>query len=373
MMLLPRHVYRLEQFARLPVWPIWNGIGLWLLSQIAGTTIAAYWEDQITGRVGPNFYKYNETSPYIMLVHHCHSFSIVDPFRFLQRIVFPEGFPAHPHRGFVTITYFIDGGFVHRDSMGVRQTYGRIGESSHNQYNGKHTQWLITGKGLLHEEMFDLAPGMENNKMMVNSRQELFQIWLNVPAKNKMDTPRSLLLGGDDETPLVVIKNETTHEIISQTLVLAGTYQQKTSVAPLSSDLVLFHVTLQPSTIWEYTIPNSFATAFFYVRKGSLNCPSIVGSDETITIPAHYTSYLDVTGEIVRLQAGTDGADFMFLAGAPIDEPCVASGSMVMTSHREIEEAYRDYQNGYFGQPWDHKLPDSEWKDHVATNQKQIL
>ena len=67
------------------------------LDYVSGA-IAAKLEDAITGRVGPNFYQYRETSPWIMLVHHCHSFHAVDPLRYLQRTFFPEGFPAHPHR-----------------------------------------------------------------------------------------------------------------------------------------------------------------------------------------------------------------------------------------------------------------------------------
>jgi hypothetical protein len=102
-----RGIRRIEKFARLPVWPAWNGVLIWMIGKLFGNDIAAKLEDSITGRVGPNFYNYAETSPYIMLVHHCHSFHPLDPFRYIQRTFFPEGFPAHPHRGFITITYIL--------------------------------------------------------------------------------------------------------------------------------------------------------------------------------------------------------------------------------------------------------------------------
>ena len=339
----PRKIRRVEKFARLPVWPAWNGVFIWLVGKVLGYDAAARLENTITGRVCPNFYDYRETSPYIMLVHHCHSFSALDPLRYFQRTFFPEGFPAHPHRGFVTVTYILHGGFVHRDSQGVKQAYG-----AEARHKGKHTQWLVTGRGMLHEEMFDIEG--------LTSRQELFQIWLNVPAKYKLAEPRSFLLGGDEETPVV-------DDGTSKTLILAGSYQGRTAVAPALTDLVLFHVTLQPGATWTYNLPASHETAFLYVRQGSLS----TNDDKLIAV--HHTAYFETAGDGVEVTAdGTQGADFMFLAGAPIREPCVASGSMVMTSNREIEQAYADYQRGMMGQPWDHKLSDAEWAVHVKRN-----
>ena len=102
-----RGVRRMEKFARLPVWPAWNGALIFLVSRLLGNEIAAKLENAITGRVCPNFYAYGDTSPFIMLVHHCHTFNAVDPLRYFQRTFFPEGFPAHPHRGkqYDAITY----------------------------------------------------------------------------------------------------------------------------------------------------------------------------------------------------------------------------------------------------------------------------
>lgn len=222
---------------------------------------------------------------------------------------------------------------------------------------------------MLHEEMFDIG------KDDFNSRQELFQIWLNVPAQQKFDEPRSLLLGGEDETPTVV------QEDGSQTLVLAGSYQDKTAAAPLPSPLALFHVTLAPGASWTYDLPASFETAFLYLRKGSLTTATASSSSSNLdedtptmtTIPVHETAYFEATNDIIEVVASKDdGADFMFLAGVPLREPCVASGSMVMTSSREIEQAYADYQRGMFGVPWDHKLSDAEWKKHAEQHRPRL-
>jgi len=119
----PRRIESIERFARLPVWPVWNGVAIFVVSRLLGKDIAARLEDAIGGRVCPNFFNPPErTSPFIMLVHHRHSFAVWDPLRYIQRTFFPEGFPAHPHRGFITVTYFLRGGFLHRDSMGIKQT-----------------------------------------------------------------------------------------------------------------------------------------------------------------------------------------------------------------------------------------------------------
>lgn len=94
-----RSIARLEKFSRLPVWPVWNGVFIFIVSKLFGEETAAKLEDAIGGRVCPNFFQSEQTSPFIMLVHHRHSFAPWDPLRFLQRTFFPEGFPAHPHRG----------------------------------------------------------------------------------------------------------------------------------------------------------------------------------------------------------------------------------------------------------------------------------
>ncbi|GAX24906.1 hypothetical protein FisN_2Lh177 [Fistulifera solaris] len=360
--LTSRPVARVETFARLPVWPVVNGVVLWMIQQLFGTATAAAWEHRITGRVCPNFFVYQETSPFVMLVHHCHSFAAWDPIRYLQATFFPEGFPAHPHRGFVTVTYMLDGGFVHRDSVGVRQMYGNALQSGNHgvltDTEHKHTQWLHTGSGMLHEEMFD-------NKIRSwwkPTRQELYQLWLNVPISDKMNEPMTVLLGGPVETPLV---QDTT----SRTLVLAGNFAGTIAAAPIHSPLCILHVQIEPGGTWIYKNEEQhFETALLYVRKGNgLACA------ET-PISVHSVAYFaqGIQGRIVLQNTDRHTmVDFLFLAGDPLREPCVSSGSMVMSNSLEINQAYSDYQKGMLGVPWSHKLSDDEWKTHIQANPKR--
>jgi len=374
-----KSLVRVEKFARFPVWPAWNGAFIWLTSRILGNTVASQLEDKITGRVCPNFFESTaETSPFLLLVHHCHSFAIGDVGRYIQkRLIAPEGFPSHPHRGFVTLTYFLQGGFRHRDSMGVEQYYG----AKRQQKDFPHSQWLNTGAGLLHEEMFDLGPpplvnGLEQSKQKPATyawtdrefwwqRHELYQIWINLPANEKLGSPSIALLSDTHDTPVVT-------ENGAQVRVLAGRYQQEhVATTPISTDMLILHVTLDPGQKWTCPFPHGFETCFLYLRQGSLTCSNSNvrnenGIDDTL-IPPHHTAYFSGNGRSLELQAnnGNAAADFMLLAGVPILEPCVTQGSMVMNTKQEINQAYVDYQAGLFGQPWDHELSREEWKDHV--------
>lgn len=282
-----------------------------------------------------------------MLVHHRHSFAAWDPLRYIQRTFFPEGFPAHPHRGFVTVTYFLRGGFLHRDSAGVKQIYGA--EERHGE---KHTQYLMTGAGLLHEEMFDIKA---DNALGV-SGQELYQLWLNVPSKNKFDTPFSQLLGSEDETPTVVSQGAKGSV---ETIVIAGEFEGHKSSARTYSDVSIFHVTLAPGSrsTWNYSLPQTHRTALLYLRQGSL----IIDGEH---IGPHNTVYFDYFGNELMIES-EKGADFLFLSGEPLNEPVAAQGSMVMNSGREISQAYADYQAGKMGAPWNEKLTNDEWEKHV--------
>lgn len=334
--LSPRSIQRVEKFARLPVWPAWNGVLIFLIQRIFGEQVAAKLEDTIGGRVCPNFYTPEATSPFIMLVHHSHSFFGLDPLRYLQKTFFAEGFPSHPHRGFVTVTYILKGGFSHRDSLGIKQIYG-----AEERHGGKHTQWLTTGAGMLHEEMFDIKG--------LWSRQELYQLWLNLPASEKLCSPKVDLLG-PNECP--VIENDG-----CKTVVLAGEFGGVLSAAPNLSDVCILHAALDAGATWQHTLPASHQTTILYVRQGSIQIGSTI-------VPPHHTVYFGTIGNELSIKSD-DGADFMVLSGAPLNEPVSAQGSMVMNTPNEINQAYVDYEMQKMGVPWDHKINDSQWKDHI--------
>ena len=374
-----RRISHVEKFARLPVWPAWNGAILFLLSKLLPNSTIAKLEDQLGGRVCPNFFQDTmRTSPFIMLVHHVHSFTAFDPLRIFQKnVILPEGFPSHPHRGFITLTYCLHGGMRHRDSIGFQQSYG-----NEKRHDGNIAQWLVTGAGMLHEEMWDVNYDQDG----ICSKQELFQLWVNVPSRFKMDNPSVYLLSNkegieeersdnDGSIGNDVLQSGYAHapflmdpddDNFIQTRVLVGEYTGPdgrcvSSTIPLESPMTILHVSLKPNAEWSMVdIPQSFRNGIIYTRKGTVTL-----SNEENEIEPHYTAYLTPHGNELNLKAGEDGGDFLLLIGEPINEPIQARGSMVMNTIDGIDQAYNDYANGLMGRPWDHDLTDEEWKDHV--------
>jgi len=281
--------------------------------------------------------------------------------------------------GFITVTYILKGGLVHRDSLGVKQTYG-----AETRHDGKHTQWLTAGAGVLHEEMWDIQqPGM----FFKPSPQELFQLWLNLPARDKMISPKVQLLGGEEETPTVITmensnmntdedarmtaksKNVENDKIATKTIVIAGEHSGKRGSVVTQTDVSILHVQImEPNVTWTHILPESHKTAIIYVRRGSI----YVGEER---VPAHYTAYLKSHGTNLSVTSDPKSssksnndqpiADFILLAGEPINEPIMPQGSMVMNYPNEINQAYQDYQTGKMGIPWDHTVSDEDWKAHT--------
>ncbi|KAL7554798.1 hypothetical protein ACHAWF_018353 [Thalassiosira exigua] len=356
-----RRVARVEKYARLPIWPVWQGVLLFVASKLFGPEVVAGWEDAVGGRVCPNFFVPTETSPFVLLVHHRHAFMNWDPVRYIQRTFFPEGFPAHPHRGFVTVTYILQGGFTHRDSLGIKQRYG-----AERRHEGNHVQWLTAGAGIQHEEMWDVAPD-ENDEgnWLWTSSQELYQIWLNLPAAHKMDPPNAFLLKAhpvDDAltaplpgtTPIITSEDGST-----VTTVVAGAHDGVRAPVDCPTDASILRIQFakkEPST-WTHRLPSTHETAILYVRGGSI---CIDGE----RVPPHHTAYLTPDGARLEVES-SDGADVLLLSGRPLNEPIASQGSMVMNTQGEIQNAYMDFQRGFMGVPWDHKLDDDEWRDHV--------
>jgi Pirin-related protein len=373
-----KRVASVQKYARLPVWPAWNGATLFLLSKILPNSMIAKLEDMFGGRVCPNFFQGDVTSPFIMMVHHVHSFASFDPLRFFQKqFILPEGFPAHPHRGFITLTYCIQGGMRHRDSLGHLQNYG-----AEARHGGCVAQWLVAGAGMLHEEMWDIDHGTDG----IVSKQELFQLWINLPAQYKMTNPRLSLLrtascsddgvisdnveverGNKDdsssrstsfvEIPIVDRKG-------SRTIVLVGEYDGVISKLETYSPMSVLHVQMEANASWSMKCPRMFQTALIYMRAGSVLIPS-QDSDHQL-VDAHHTVTLSSYGENLHISSsGENGADFMLLLGQPLLEPVQARGSMVMNTWDEIDGAYADYASGKMGIPWNHDLTDEKWLSHV--------
>lgn len=358
-----RSVARIEKFARLPVWPVWQGVFLFFASKIFGEEVAAGWENKIGGRVCPNFFTAEATSPFVLLVHHRHSFSNWDPVKYIQQTFFPEGFPSHPHRGFITVTYCLKGGMIHRDSLGIKQSYG-----AEKRHDSKHVQWLTAGAGIQHEEMWDIEPDeQDEGKWLWSSSQELYQLWINMPSDYKMSKPNAELLEAhqvasasspipDHTTPIVKENNDAT-----TTTVVAGDYKGIRAPIECPTNVSMMRVQLSKDSSWTHSIPSSHETAIIYVRKGSIQ----IGTQR---IPPHYTVYLTSQGEELSIQSLEGEADILLLSGEPLREPIASQGSMVMNSPAEIQQAYLDYQLGKMGMPWSEKLSDEEWQQHVKKN-----
>lgn len=367
-----RRIANIEKFARLPVWPVWQGVLLFFTSKIFGPEVTADWEDAFGGRVCPNFFTPSSTDPFVLLVHHRHAFQNWDPIRYIQRSFFAEGFPAHPHRGFITVTYCLKGGFFHRDSLGIKQSYG-----AEDRHKGKHVQWLTTGAGIQHEEMWDVSEpdGKDQGKWLWTSSQELYQIWLNLPMAYKMTPPDAQLLEKYavdcsstkppsppiDSTPIV-----TSDDGSIITTIVSGEHKGVRAPIECPTNAAIIRIQFldqakQSAPCWTHNIPSTHATAILYIRKGSVEI-------DDQRIPPHHTVYLTPSGEQLTIKALEGEADILLLSGEPLREPIASQGSMVMNTQGEINNAYADYQRGFMGMPWDHTLNDAEWNEHVKQN-----
>ncbi len=239
-------------------------------------------------------------------------FLMLDEFFSDQPEDYIRGFPPHPHRGFETVTYMLDGHMRHEDDAGHR---GDLGPGD--------VQWMTAGRGIVHSEMPQQTEG----------RMRGFQLWINLPAAEKMKPaayrdipagtiPRAVLDGG------------------GEIRVIAGTYAQTTGpIHGLSTDPLFLDVRLPPDQAAEIpTTPGHHA--FVYVYEGTLR----IGVREE-TLPQRAAGLLS-DGDTIRLVAGPDGASALVLAGKPIGEPIVQHGPFVMNTREEIEQALADYRDG---------------------------
>lgn len=240
------------------------------------------------------------------------------------------GFPQHPHRGFETVTIVRRGLVDHADSLGAAARYGR-----------GDVQWLTAGGGISHSEMFPLLDGEGPNHV------ELFQIWLNLPAKDKLVAPYFTMLW-DKDIPRVK------HEGVEITVV-AGALDGKRPPAPPpdswaarpESDVAIWCVRLAAGAKWTMPAAASEDTVrVLYFFAG----PELRVGDHVAKTHAGLVVKSD---EPVTVEAGDGEIEILVLQGRPIGEPVVAHGPFVMNSRAEIERAFADYRRTRFGGwPW---------------------
>ncbi len=253
------------------------------------------------------------------------------------------GFPGHPHRGFETVTIVRKGLIDHADSLGAIARFG-----------GGDVQWLTAGKGIVHSEMFPLVDTGNANPL------ELFQIWLNLPAKSKMAEPHFTMFWHEDIP-------RTTHTDAdggtTQVACIAGRFDANERLTPLApppaswaceadADLAIWTLRMAPHA--RFTLPAAQAASTrrsLYFFKGS----SIQVAGDTVRSHAA----IELRGErLVELVNGGVEAEFLMLQGRPIGEPVVQSGPFVMNTQAEIVQTHADFRRTRFGGwPWDDAAP----------------
>jgi quercetin 2,3-dioxygenase len=244
------------------------------------------------------------------------------------------GFPQHPHRGFETVTIARRGYIDHSDSLGATARFGR-----------GDVQWLTAGKGISHSEMFPLLDPSAPNPV------ELFQIWLNLPASNKLVDPHFTMLW-DNEIPRHVERDVDGR--VTEVTIIAGNHGSAKPPSPpphswasrADSDVAIWSIRMAPGAQW--TLPPAAAgtnrTLYFFRGK------SLRAADRAFDKPAGIVLKPDAA---VALVAGPDETELLLLQGRPINEPVAQHGPFVMNSPAEIRQAFADYQRTRFGGwPW---------------------
>jgi redox-sensitive bicupin YhaK (pirin superfamily) len=249
------------------------------------------------------------------------------------------GFPQHPHRGFETVTVVRSGVVDHSDSLGATARYG-----------AGDVQWLTAGRGIQHAEMFPLLRQDGPNPL------ELFQIWLNLPAADKMVEP-SFTMFWQEDVPRPVLVDDAGRR--TEVTVAAGRFGEVEPPAPPpaswaarpEAELAIWHLAAEPEARFELPPTLGAQTVrTLYLFDGSM----VIG---TRSLKAPVAAVLR-SDRPVTLEAGPEGARALVLQGRPIGEPVASGGPFVMNTQREIEEAYRDYrQTGFGGWPWDEADP----------------
>lgn len=262
-----------------------------------------------------------------------NDFTVKDGWRMYHGQTIP-GFPAHPHRGFETITIVNKGFCDHSDSLGAA---GRFGQGD--------VQWMTAGKGVQHSEMFPLLNTETENTL------ELFQIWLNLPKANKFAEPHFKMLWHED---IPIIKTDS-----ASVKVIAGSYasQQAPDAAPNSwaadtnNNVAIWNIHIDANGNFSIptTDPDVHTTLYFYEGDN-------IEIDGTTIHPNHGIT-LNRSTE-THINAGASKVSLLLLQGKPISEPVAKYGPFVMNTEQEIASAMQEYRLTQFG-GWPWRYPDN--------------
>ncbi len=243
-------------------------------------------------------------------------FLLLDDFRSDTPAHYAAGFPWHPHRGIETITYLLKGEVAHGDSLG-----------NHGTITAGAVQWMTAGSGIIHQEM----PKGDDGGAMHG-----FQLWLNLPAAEKMSQPRYRGITAADIPRLALPGGGTLGIICGRVADCQG------PVTGISTDPTYLDISLPPDGRLHQPTPSGH-TAFAYVIAGAARFA-----------PEEAKECLDTTlvlfseGEGIEVVAGRSGVRFLFCTGRPLAEPVAWQGPIVMNSQAELNEAFAEYRKGTF-------------------------
>jgi redox-sensitive bicupin YhaK (pirin superfamily) len=311
--------------------------------------------DDVVLRVKPLAFPWETADPFLFCVHHDdrypagndrlgpaaslagrelgQDFDPANDWRMYHGEVVP-GFPQHPHRGFETVTIVRRGLIDHSDSLGAAARFG-----------GGDVQWLTAGKGICHSEMFPLLDARQGNPL------ELFQIWLNLPAADKMVEPHFTMLWSQD-----IPTRRFTDEAGRATEVTAIAGRLDDAQPPLppphswaarpDTDVAIWTIKLAPGARWTLPPARSGTNRTLYFFVGSALTMA------SRAIPRYHGVELRPDAPVL-LENGPEASELLLLQGRPIAEPVAQYGPFVMSSRAEIQQAFADYQRTRFGGwPW---------------------
>ncbi len=253
-------------------------------------------------------------------------FLLLDCFESDQAEDYIGGFPEHPHRGFETVTYLLDGKMRHKDNAGHEGVIEPGG-----------VQWMTAGRGILHSEMPEQKDGLLRG----------FQLWVNLPRSAKMTAPRY-----QEFAPETIAVEQLKNG--GRVKVIAGKTDQGT-IGPVKNDYVFptyMDIILPLGSSFNQGITKGH-NAFIYLLegevliKGESNSNSVLTSNGAQTLTAKKLGILS-DGEQVNITATKQGSRFLLIAGKPLNEPVARGGPFVMNSQAEIQQAFVDYQAGLF-------------------------
>jgi hypothetical protein len=241
--------------------------------------------------------------------------NMLDPFLLLDEFGsdnpddYIAGFPPHPHRGFETITYMLNGKWQHKDSAGNK---GKLGDGS--------VQWMTAGRGIIHSEMPIQTDGLARG----------FQLWLNLPKAMKMIEPAYQ----DIESEQIPIVNEKAGRV----KVISGNYHGTVGPGKSHTPVMIMDIRLNPES--EITIPIMDGwNVFGFIYEGDVNSGESLSKGQL--------AVYNTEGKIHFKTNGTQASIYL-VAGEPLNEPVARGGPFVMNTRGEIKKAFEDYQNGNF-------------------------